>query len=663
MNWIFSFLFLIGIFCQYVLLGEGILSFFSYDKTWGRRLISGFFFTFFLTFLVGFPCQVLKVNWGVYFLAQLIVILLIDLLFVVCQKNKIIRFLRKIKSQNLLYNIFQILKENWLCVIFICLFTVFSMANQLPLYGMNYDDFYYIGKITNLIGADRILLEDYYSGALLTTETFDLTRVVNTYELTYGFFAAAFNIDVTFFCRGTMVFHNYLLFTVIYKSFGELLLPRKFSQFVITPFFLFLIPQGYLESAFLTGIIPSIKTYDLWQFQTAMFYGGSVVRLFSIPTLFMFSYPLLDKLEIKKILWIAILSISLLSFSTIFIQYFVVYFIIIFMAYFLLNLYRNIKRKDYKHAIFFMVCLIVELFLCASTKLLDHSSFIYTENYQTAIWYLTDFSMRFIRDDLIYTIAPPFLLMGIIISQKKEKVIYLLGFFLYIIFKSEKFYELLNVSSFNMYFVSFRLFASTQFLLILLMMISILKLYLMLFRKIIGLLCSVVIILLASVAFFFTHIESFIEYDYLGSGISSAGWNFSRVFDFNNKMTPEIFWKVGDYFNTLPYGNYRFFAPAEFTFDEIPTLELGFIMSSNRIQVFERGGFEGISEDEANMLTKYSLNEKYSYDHVEPLLKKYNVDYILILNHNHVNELQEYGAKEVLKIENVSGTYYLVELP
>ena len=44
---------------------------------------------------------------------------------------------------------------------------------------------------------------------------------------------------------------------------------------------------------------------------------------------------------------------------------------------------------------------------------------------------------------------------------------------------------------------------------------------------------------------------------YLGSGISEYGWSFKRLFNFNEQMTPDIFVKVGNYFNTLEYGNYK----------------------------------------------------------------------------------------------------------
>ena len=81
MNWIFTIIFLTVIFLHYSLLGEGLLSFFSYENNFNKRIIAGFFFTFFLTFLVGFPCQLFQLSWNLYFILQITVLLIVDFFF------------------------------------------------------------------------------------------------------------------------------------------------------------------------------------------------------------------------------------------------------------------------------------------------------------------------------------------------------------------------------------------------------------------------------------------------------------------------------------------------------------------------------------------------------------------------------------------------------
>ena len=88
--------------------------------------------------------------------------------------------------------------------------------------------------------------------------------------------------------------------------------------------FYFLIPAGFLQ----TGIYECIRvySYDLWQFQTAAFYGGSIVRMMAVPILIIYSLPLVEKMEFKKIIYIVLMSISMISFSTIYVQVVVLFF-------------------------------------------------------------------------------------------------------------------------------------------------------------------------------------------------------------------------------------------------------------------------------------------------------------------------------------------------
>ena len=663
MNWIFTIIFLIVILLHYSLLGEGLLSFFSYESNFNKRIIAGFFFTFFLTFLIGFPCQVFHVSWDLYFILQVIELLLVDLLFFLYLRKKIKNHLSNIYKKDIVKSVLKIVKENWICILFVFLFTCFSMANQLPVYGMNYDDFYYIGKITNLIGADHLLSENYYSGAVEITNGFDIIRTINTYELSYGFLSTIFHIDVTFFCRGTMVIHNYFIFVLVYKELASILVPRKYLQFVLVPFFMFLIPQGYLHNISIMGILCPIRSYDLWQFQTAVFYGGSVVRMLSIPVLFIFAFPMLQKLNIKKIIWLAILSFSFISFSTIFIQNFIVFAWAIFLVYSLVQIYDGWKDKNRIKIIGNLILCLFMIGFIGSSKGWDHLSLIDTEGFHYSVAVFADFDNVWVQNDLILKIFPFIFLVGILFSKGiLKKSVYLFIAFIYILLKSSFFYEFLTVTSFNQYFVVYRTISSIQYICLLLSAISIILVYLKISKKILFPSVISMICIIAVIVFFRTHSQVFVQYSYNGSGVSKAGWNFKRIFDFNNKMTPEIFYEVGEYFNSLPYGNYRFFAPSVFQFDQVDTLELGFMMSSNRIQIHERGGFEGITKEESEIISNYCLSDEGEYVAVNDLLKKYETEYLLIGDEMHKEEMISHGAQEILKIDNISGPYYLLKL-
>ena len=663
MNWIFTCFFLIVIFLHYSLLGEGILSFFSFESSLNKRIIAGFFFTFFLTFLIGFPCQVFHVSWNLYFVLQIFEFVLIDVVAFFYQRNRIKSFLHGLRIQNIFPLLLNAIKNNWIGLLFVFGFTIFSMANQLPIYQMNYDDFYYIGKITNQIGADRLLNENYFSGAVLNDNSFNIVRVINTFELGYGFFASIFHINVTFFCRGTMVIHNYILFVMVYKELASLIITRKYSQFALVPFFIFLIPQGYLHNMSFMGIIPPIRSYDLWQFQTAVFYGGSVVRMLSIPTLFIFAYPMLKGLEFKKIIWLAIISISCVSFSTIFIQNFIIFMIGIFFTYFIVQIYCGWKDKRKKKVLVNILLLLSLVFFLLSTKLWDHLSIINTEAFRSSYEIYADFDNVWVQSDLILKLFPWVFLLGVFLSKGilKKAVFFFVGL-LYLLFKTSLFYEFLTISSFNQFFVIYRSISSVQYMCLLLFAVVIILIYFKISKNIWVPSAVSISAIVSIVIFFKVNSTNFINYSYNGSGISTAGWNFERVFQFDNKMTTNVFYEVGEYFNTLPYGNYRFFAPSIIKIDSIDSYELGFLMSSNRIQIHERGGFDGITKEESEIISNYCLTAEGNYAEVIDLLNKYETEYLLISNETHKDEMIFRGAQEIIKIDNISGPYYLLKL-
>ncbi len=460
-----------------------------------------------------------------------------------------------------------------------------------------------------------------------------------------------------------MVLHNYLFFAIIYKELASLFIDRKYSQFILLPFFIFLIPHGFLQSKFLSDYIDTIRSYDLWQFQTAAFYGGSVVRMLSLPTLFIFSYPMLKKIELRKVIWIAIISFAFLSFSTIFLQVFLLFALAIFLLFFCYQLYFSIKSKNKVRVGVYLGFISAFIVFMLFTKYLDHFSFINTKTFQDSVYYFADFDRNWIRNDLLFMVFPTVFVIGMYASKEPiHRSIYFLGLFFFLLFRSSQFYELLSLTSVNQYFVIYRTLAACQYLVLFLIGLSLIQLSIKWVRSYLAMSLLNLICVFSVVIYFLTNMQVFVFYAYNGSGISTDGWNFSRVFDLNNRMTATIFSKVGDYFNTLPYGNYKFFAPSAFVYDDITTYELGFMMSSNRIQIHERGGFEGMTDDESKLLSAFALDDQnIDFNQAYDLLMKYNVQYVLMMDGAN-KELLDAHAKEVLTIDNISGRYVLLKM-
>lgn len=665
MNWLLSFLFYFFLLFQYLISGEVLLQFLGYKKTWGMRCITGFFFLFFLSFLVAFPCQVLMVSWDIYVVAFSILLLLSDCLFLFYFKRHY--QIKDIKAYRfsmipMFKNFF---KTNWLGILFVCVFTLFSISNLLPLYQLNYDDFYYIGKMTNLVESPMLMNEDYYSGIEIARSSIPIYRLINTYELTYAYFGFIFKIDLTFFCRLTMTFHNYLLFYLVYKNFAKLFINESESQYVILPFFIFLIPHGYLQSGLSTPINNlSIQSFDLWQFQTAAFYGGSIVRMLSIPVLLIYSIPLFKKLQIKKILWLAIVSISFVSFSSIFIQIFILYFLIVFIVFFLNNCIGYFIKKGIKNFLINFVGLLSFTMFLLSSKVWDHLDFIYTDNYLKNLEQFGLYDKVWFENDIILFLAPIILLITFILyrKQKNSRLIVIFLSIIVAMIVSSWFYEFFTITSFNSFFVSNRTVASIQYMIVTLFGILFVNLILKLFssRNILIYLSSLFIF--SVITFFNLNENQFLKYSYMGSGISEYGWDFSHELRLDSTMNLSIYNQVGAYFNSLSYGNYQFYSSPVFKYNGKLIYEEGFLMSSNRIQLSCRGGNPLLDSEENKILDDFCQGSLMDEQEIINLILDNEIDYILVQDDNNAKFLIDYGFEEVLNIDNTSGDCKLIKI-
>ena len=146
---------------------------------------------------------------------------------------------------------------------------------------------------------------------------------------------------------------------------------------------------------------------------------------------------------------------------------------------------------------------------------------------------------------------------------------------------------------------------------------------------------------------------------YLGSGISEYGWSFKRLFNFNEQMTPDIFVKVGNYFNTLEYGNYKMYAPPLVKTDGKNAYDGGFLMTTNRIQLATNDGFDNIVDSEFEYLIKFCNKGVGTYEEVLSILQKDDVHYLLVLNENAKKTLEESGVTLVLEDTENEDPYYL----
>lgn len=253
MNWILGFFFIAFIVVYYNILGKVVLKYIGFkDLSFSKRLITGFISLKFIQWVIGFPCQFFHVSWNVYFWIMLIVNM--SVFVILFLKNKDCMTFDVVHMKMLLLNH---TRMYWFIYVITIVFALWSMASQLPYFLMNYDDHYYLGAIIQQTGSAALSTENFFSGAPMDV---GLTRLINTFEIDYAFWANLFHIYPVFFARAVMVIHNYL---IVFLAFHAFIVSIKktvsvYTQFIIFPFLILIIPAGYLES------MNIVRVYDGW---------------------------------------------------------------------------------------------------------------------------------------------------------------------------------------------------------------------------------------------------------------------------------------------------------------------------------------------------------------------------------------------------------------
>ena len=337
MNWLLGLLFLICIFSFYYLLGDFVSSLFRLKNVDSHfKVILGFISVFFLGFVAGFPAQVLKASWNAYFIA-FSSILIIVVLFLIRRLNKSnIHFMSK-------KIIKEYLKENWFIYILVLCFIVLYSMSYLTFSYVGYDDAYYITKMVSFVGRSHFFAENYFTGFVNPHANVLSYRIFNSYELTYAYFGTLFHISIPFFAKIVMSINNFLITFFVFKIIAEKFVDKKYSQFCLIFFAIFMIPQAVVSN----NNLLRIDFYDFWQFSLASFYGGNVVRNIALPVYMIEFYNLYKSFNLRSVVLIGITSIAFMSLSSIF----VMWLIMCFITYALIVMFK-VYRDKWKFTLF-----------------------------------------------------------------------------------------------------------------------------------------------------------------------------------------------------------------------------------------------------------------------------------------------------------------------
>lgn len=392
-------------------------------KEFAHNILIGYFFYTFALAVGLIIIQLLNLPWIVAFGYFCIVI--ITILFIVFKSYKGNK--TKITKEDFL----ELIRNNYALIFISFILLFFSFSNVSTMWLNNHlDDGYYIGKIANLSS----LKEPYHSNYAVGIESSHSFSpyLLNTWELESSIYISILKINVFVFCRVFLNFFNYFLFVVtVYEFAGKFFSKKenseKLLQWIPCVLILFTLSYNYC----ITHNVMII--HDYWQFNSAMYLGSSIPRLMGFLWVII---PFLDKekIELKDIIFLGIISVVLLSKSSIALP---IVFLSAFSVFVVVNFKRN--KQIFLSLFAILVCLILGF-------ILPEKQDIYQQVFDL------------IKTNLNTVVFKVFAIIFVLSLFKKDKYIYKLNmtFLIFVLFMIVPFYSNLFENLSMYYFVGLR---------------------------------------------------------------------------------------------------------------------------------------------------------------------------------------------------------------
>ena len=643
MNYLKSIIFFIVILFVNYIFGIACAKMLRKEANFSKKIVFGFLILFLLGFIVGLPAQILSISWNAYFVIFSLVLLL-SLFFAIKYIREDLKITFKRIKERPIHYLGIHLKKYWLVYALVVLFSLLSVTNTQPYLWCNYHDDYYIAKVVNLQGALHLLDEQYVLGiklnrtGLLSYAMQQGYRALNTYELTYAYLGSVFTIDLTFFCRFSMTIYCYLMCFFVYKVFVEMIIDNQnVSQYALAFFTLLLIPAG-LASA---GKFP-IRMFENWRFQTAIFYGGSIVRVMGFPLMLISFKNILKEINKKSVISFALVFVVLFSFQVTALCYLLLVlpiFIFIKAINVIINKCSGIKKVEL--CVIISICFIT--FFLMSDKIIPYNSAKYQSLMNSYLPYYNDI---FICDIFALTgIIPIIMIMYLKRSAVYKEYFSIILLALYLIIRLNKSAVYLMYITNDQFFGILRLLTS-----ILLMIVAFWGIFAVVILEKINIKNLLIPILSAtmmvtSLTYIYTNKEDIKKYTKEAQSATPLGYSFSTLTN-NDKMLPDMIVKVGDYFNKKPYGNYRLLSEGHIPYKNTYIDNESFLLASNRIELWFASTDDHTNVDYAEMLNY--LKGKVKYKDVERIFKYAKFKYVFTTRTACKNDLLKHNFKVVL---------------
>ena len=597
-------------------------------------------------------------SWNLYFVVFCIAVILLLIFAGIYAKNDLKVSIKRI-LENPVHSVKQHLLQYWFVYFLVLLFSAFSILNTQPYLWCNYHDDYYIAKVVQLKGAPHLLDEQYELGLKIARTSFfsyisaQGYRFLNTYELTYSALGSIFGIDLAFFCKFSMCIYIYYIVFLTYKLIVEKFIKNKYtSQYALLIFSLLLIPAGYASSLKL-----SIRMFENWRFQTAIYYGGSIVRVLALPLLILSFSDLLNKFNFKSVLSFFCVFLFLLSFQTSALSYllFIAPILVLVFLFKEINTKCSGRKKQISTIIIFALFF---LFVTLSDRVLIHFPINISRCNDLIKSYQPYYDDVFICDMFaLYGFIP--VAMSLYLHREDKNVIYidLIILFSYLLFRFDKSnYYLAFISQYRFYSI-LRIMTSVLLLIIIvtgIFIVSLLEIMKERISKIIIPLVSFSLVV-CTVTNIYLNKAKVLKYTKAAQGITPQGYSLKILTD-NDKMLPNMIVNIGNYFNKLPYGNYRVISEGHIPYKNTYIDNESLLLASNRIELYYQS-----TDVDSNwyyaMIQKYLKGKELFYT-ADRIIRQANIMYIITTRKSIAEDLVKYNYKVVYH-DNVNHSWVI----
>ncbi|PWJ48372.1 DUF6077 domain-containing protein [Faecalicatena contorta] len=276
-------------------------------KSTSFYFVTGYLAYSFTVAVAGITIQIFNMPWNI-FAIFMVILWIVILAALIVERNKS----QKMQWRTILWNY---IKDNWV-LLSVCIFLsgmLFFYYNAFW-YGNHLDDGYYITKVATMPYNATGFRTNYSVGDLHASLD---SYIFNTWELEASFYVRILNVKATLFLRLFQSAFQYFLFLNCLKLFAEQIFTKlsagikiRGAQFVTVVALLFGGFYLYLQDTNLFFV------RDMFQFNSAMFYGSSITKTLSILLLLVFVVEI-GRIDIKTMMFFSVVGCVLISKSSI----------------------------------------------------------------------------------------------------------------------------------------------------------------------------------------------------------------------------------------------------------------------------------------------------------------------------------------------------------